>query len=295
MCIFRELTLEDKRDFDLILEKLQPEASDLNFSNFFMWSRAYGLSVSYLADLDFWLILAKPPKWKPFFFVPLGDWDDRARLREAFERMEQVAKREEIQFFLRRVPENMLSVLQQLEPKLQYREDRNTFDYVYTSESLRKLAGRKLHGKRNHLNQFLRKYDWSYQMMDQEIVNECLQLATSWFDLHESESMENIAMQRILENFAQLQLTGAVIRINGEIQALTVGERLNRQTAVIHIEKANTEYDGIYAAINQQFVERNWSDFTYINREEDMGLEGLRQVKLSYQPCYMVKKYNVYK
>jgi len=292
MCIFRELILADKKDFDLVLEKLQPEASDLNFSNFFMWSRAYGLTVSYLAELDFWLLLAKPPKWKPFFFVPIGDWSDRDKLREVIDQMHRVASQEGIQFFLRRVPENMLNILQQLDPALQYREDRNTFDYLYSSESLSKLAGRKLHGKRNHLNQFLRKYEWSYHKVDREIAAECLQLATPWFDLHAVEDMENIAMERMLQNYEALELTGGVIRINGEIQALTVGERLNRETVVIHIEKANTEYDGIYAAINQQFVERNWFDY---NREEDMGLEGLRQVKLSYQPLRLVKKFNVYK
>ncbi|HEY8464817.1 MAG TPA: phosphatidylglycerol lysyltransferase domain-containing protein [Bacillota bacterium] len=294
MVTFRELTLDDKKDFDRVLEKLQSDASDLNFSNFFMWGESYGLTVSYLSELDFWLLMAKPPKWKPFFFVPLGDWSQRDKLQEVLRLLRQVALSEGNQFFLRRVPEKLLQIMLELDPGLQFREDRNTFDYVYTTESLSKLSGRKLHAKRNQLNQFFRKYDWTYQTMNPEVAAECLQLATPWFNLQERNDFENAAMYRMLNRFEQLKLTGGVIRVNGQIQALTVGERLNRDTAVVHIEKANTEYDGIYAAINQQFVTNCWLEYTYINREEDLGLEGLRRVKLSYHPVRFVKKYNVY-
>jgi hypothetical protein len=291
---FRELSIDDQKDFDLVVAGLQLETSDLNFSNLWMWSHAYGLTVRFLPKLDYWLLLAQPPKWKPFFFAPLGDWSDRDKLRIVLTELQQVARAAGMQFFMRRTPQTILDKLLQLEPGLQYREDRNTYDYLYTAENLTQLAGRKLHSKRNQLNQFLRKYQWTYQTMDQEVVTECLKLETPWFNLKENADPENEAMLRLLCNFASLGVAGGVIRVNGQIQALTVGEQLNADTALIHIEKANTDYDGIYAAINQQFVSNQWPQMTYINREEDMGIDGLRQVKLSYQPLRLIEKFNVY-
>jgi hypothetical protein len=291
---FRELTIDDKKDFDRVLALIQPEISDFNFSNLWMWSQTYGLTVRFLPELDYWLLLAQPPKWKPFFFAPLGDWSDDSRLRMVFRELKQIARAAQMQFLLHRTPRFFLERLLKLEPDLQYLEDRNTDDYLYATESLVQLGGRKLHSKRNQLNQFLRKYQWSYQAMDREVVAECLKLETDWFNLKAAND-ENEAMLRLLRNFASLGVAGGVIRINGQIQALTVGEPLNRDTAVIHIEKANTDYDGIYAAINQHFVANQWPRMTWINREEDLGLEGLRRVKLSYQPVRLVEKYNIFR
>jgi hypothetical protein len=291
---FRELTLADKNNFDRLLTKIQPESSDLNFSNLWMWAKAYGLTVSFLADVEYWLLLARPLKWKPFFFAPIGDWTDWDKLRMVLDRLKQMATASGMQFLMRRTPRKMLDLLLRIDPDLQYRDDRNTYDYLYTTEALLRLAGRKLHSKRNQLNQFLRKYQWTYQPLDQATVAECLELEAPWFNLKESASGENEAMLRLLGNFGQLGVTGGVIRVDGRIQALTVGEQLNRETALVHIEKANTDFDGIYAAINQQFISNQWPQMPYINREEDMGISGLRQVKLSYQPVRLIEKFNVY-
>jgi hypothetical protein len=293
MVTFKELTLEDKPQFDRVCRQIQPEISDFSFSNFFMWAQTYELKATYLPDLDYWLLLAKPEKLKPFFFAPLGDWSDREKLHTAFNFLKQVAVAEEIPLFLRRVPEPVVKTLCELEPAMQYREDRNTFDYLYRSQSLIELSGRKLHSKRNHLNQFLRKYHWVYQPITPEILAECIMLEEPWFNL-KNHSEEDKAMSRMLSRFFELKVTGAVIRVDDRIQAITVGEQLNHNTAVIHIEKGNTEIDGIYTAINQQFVINQWSGMEYINREEDMGLEGLRKVKLSYQPDKLIKKFNLF-
>jgi hypothetical protein len=290
---FRELTLADKPQFDRILQQIQPEVSDYSFSNFFMWAAVYGLKVKYLPDLDYWMLFAKPEKWKPFFFIPLGDWSDREKLARVFNLLKQVAKEEGIQLLLRRVPEQIVNELCELDSTLQYREDRNTFDYLYSGRNLAQLAGRKLHSKRNHLNQFLRKYHWVYQPITPEILAECMALEEPWFNLKHNDG-EDQAMLRILSHFFELQVSGAVIRVDDRICGITVGEQLNQNTAVIHIEKGNTEIDGIYAAINQQFVVNQWTGMEYINREEDMGLEGLRKVKLSYQPDRLIKKFTLY-
>ena len=126
------------------------------------------------------------------------------------------------------------------------------------------------------------------------MVKACLNLETAWFNLKIPEpNNEESAMITILENFEYLGLSGAVIKVDGIIQAVTVGERLNWNTAVINLEKANTDIEGIYAIVNQQFAANQWAELEFINREEDMGIEGLKKAKLSYYPIRMVEKYTV--
>ncbi len=296
MLPFRKINLEDKPSFDRILNVLQPETSDLTFTNLLMWQCNYGLIASYLNDLEYWILMAKPPhpKWKPFFLPPVGDWGNRAALKEAYRLMEETAAVEKFDLQLRRVPEPLVTALRQINPELSAKLEKNTSDYLYTSEDLINLAGRKYHSKRNHLNKFLRQYYWEYQSMTPEIAKECLNLESAWFDIRNPEPCsENEAMAIILNNFESLGVVGGIITVDGVIQAITVGERLNRNIAVIHIEKANIEYDGAYAAINHEFAAREWDKVELINREEDMGIEGLRKAKLSYYPVRMVEKFTV--
>lgn len=296
MLAFRKIVLQDKPYFDRIFDIMQPEISDLTFTNLLMWQCNYGLLVSYFEDLDYWLLMAKPPhpKWKPFFLPPVGDWNNRDALQRVYRLMEETALAEKFTFQLRRVPEPLANKLCQINPELLTKLEKNTSDYLYATSDLINLAGRKYHSKRNHLNKFLRQYNWEYQAMTPETVAECLNLETAWFDVRNPEPCtENEAMAIVLKNFEFLGVTGGVIRVDGVIQSLTVGERLNRNTAVIHIEKANTDFDGAYAAINHEFAAREWSDLDFINREEDMGIAGLRKAKQSYYPVRMVEKFTV--
>lgn len=296
MLPFRRLKLEDKPNFDRILKNMQPKTSDLTFTNLFMWQCNYGLEVSYIEDLDYWILMAKPPhpKWKPFFLPPVGDWGNRAALDRAYRLMGETAAAEKFELQLRRVPEPLATGLCQIDPGLATKLEKNTSDYLYSASDLINLAGRKYHSKRNHLNKFLRQYNWEYQAMTPEVVQECLSIESPWFDVRNPEPCtEDEAMAMVLRNFQFLGVVGGVIKVDGVIQALTVGERLNRNTAVIHIEKANTEYDGAYAAINHEFAAKEWAEMEFINREEDMGIEGLRKAKQSYYPVRMAEKFTV--
>lgn len=294
---FRELRIEDKPMIDRILGELQPEVSDLTFTNLFMWQKSYGLYVFYHPSLDYWFIWCKPPKWIHFFLPPIGDWHSPEKLKEAVHFMEEWARDEKNPFLMRRTPKDLAQAISKLDSTLQIKEDRDTSDYLYSSSELINLTGRKFHGKRNHLNQFLRKYQWEYLPMDAILATECLHLQTDWFHLtpngDQELSEEDEAMALVLANFEDLKITGGVIKVDGKISALAVGEPLNANTAVIHIEKANTELDGMFPAINQQFAENCWSGYEFINREEDMGLEGLRKAKLSYNPVRLVEKFTV--
>ena len=179
--------------------------------------------------------------------------------------------------------------------------DRDNFDYVYLAEDLINLAGRKFHSKKNHLNAFRKNYpEAEYLPITEEIITLCKLELNSWYKIRSREEEddpfighERAAIIEVLNNFTDFKLKGGAIRLNGRIIAFTFGERLNSDTAVIHVEKADPDLRGAYPAINQGFVEREWSDMTYINREEDMGIEGLRKAKESYKPAKMIEKFNV--
>ena len=178
--------------------------------------------------------------------------------------------------------------------------DRNNFDYVYLAQDLINLSGRKFHGKKNHLNAFKREYpDAKYLPITEEIIPQCREQINIWYETHKRANpddeficYERAAIHEIFDHFDAFKLKGGAILIDNKVVAFTFGEKLNSDTAVIHVEKADHNIRGIYVAINQSFVENEWADMIYINREEDMGIEGLRKAKNSYCPIKMIEKFN---
>ena len=184
--------------------------------------------------------------------------------------------------------------------RFQIEYDRDSADYVYESEKLATLSGKKLHGKRNHINKFKSLYDgrWSYESMTRENLEDCFQMALKWRKENECEDDDEkrgemcVALNS-LRLFEELHLTGGVLRIDGEVVAFTIGEPICEDTYVVHIEKAYADVQGAYTMINQQFVEHECMNYKYVNREDDTGAEGLRKAKLSYRPVFMVEKGDV--
>lgn len=176
--------------------------------------------------------------------------------------------------------------------------DRNNSDYVYLAQDLINLSGRKFHGKKNHLNQFYKDYPTAeYLPITCENIPQCKEVLKNWYAAHEDPDdifvgQEKNAINEILDNFDDFKLKGGAILLGGKIVAFTFGEQLNSDTAVIHVEKADPEIRGAYTAINQNFIAHEWANMTYINREEDMGLDGLRQAKESYRPVKMIEKFS---
>ena len=179
--------------------------------------------------------------------------------------------------------------------------ERDDFDYVYLAEDLINLSGRKYHGKKNHLNQFRKDYPTAeYVPITAEIIPKCREELNRWYEIHKKENpddpflcYEQAAIHEIFDNFKEFNLKGGALSLGEKVVAFTFGEQLNSDTAVIHVEKADPTVRGAYTAINHDFVANEWSEMTYINREEDMGLEGLRQAKESYKPVKMIEKYFV--
>ena len=175
-------------------------------------------------------------------------------------------------------------------------EDRDDFDYIYNVQELINLSGKKFHAKKNLVNNFRKKYSYTYKLLDSSLVPECLKLQEKWCDLkgckeNPSKNAEEIMALELLNNFSHWDLFGGALLIDGKVQAFTILEQLNQNTAVGHVEKANTEYKGIYQALNQFTAEKLLSKYAFVNREQDVGEPGLRKAKLSYNPVHFAEKY----
>jgi hypothetical protein len=193
----------------------------------------------------------------------------------------------------------MIDILEKWRPgQLVITGDRDNYDYVYHSKDLIELKGRKYHSKKNHINSFLRNYsNYQYIPLTTEWVSRCIETQIEWCKKKgcDDDPMlkgERDAIIEVLTHWNELKLTGGLISIDGKVEAFSFGEQLNSDTAVIHVEKANPDIRGVYPVINQKFCENAWNHLVYINREEDMGLEGLRKAKESYCPVKMVEKFN---
>ena len=174
---------------------------------------------------------------------------------------------------------------------MEFSEVRDSFDYVYETEKMIRLQGKPYHSKRNFISRFVSRYDYEYIPLDQSNVEFCLPMMEQWFAEHPGYISpmfnERQAMMELIHNFDRLELKGAAIRVEGAVRAFSFGEYLQPKMAHILIEKADTTYPGLYPMINREFLEHAWADTEFVNREEDMGLEGLRKAKLSYHPDHM--------
>ncbi len=182
--------------------------------------------------------------------------------------------------------------------KFSVNETRNSFDYVYHTDELINLSGKKYHNKKNHINSFNKKYDYSYVRYDSSMRDKCLAFCSKVLKQHygsdtKAYETEFYSLKKTFDGLNDMNLICAMLKIDDNIIALTVGERLSNDYALIHIEKADYEYRTAYSVINNLFLKNEFFDTKYVNREEDMGIEGLRHAKKSYNPCHMIKKYTI--
>ena len=185
-------------------------------------------------------------------------------------------------------------------PKLKFLEHRDYFDYVYRSSDLASLPGSSYSKIRNRLNKFIKKYEYATEVISDENMDEVNEFLKRWCLWKDCESDEILANEKkailySMSHFFDLGLSGIIIRVEGNIEALAVYEAMSPDTAVVHYEKGSPYFDGIYKAINMETAKILQKDYTFINREEDMGIAGLRKAKMSYRPHHMVEVYHVNK
>lgn len=289
---FKPLEVDDRDFIQPLLFAYQPTTSELTFTNLFIWRRHYHLSWCLAGDC---LVFLCDFPQDPWFFPPVGP-SPRADLCRSLltwlkdergapnPRLERVDHRlwEEV------APAGGFSV----EPR------REHFDYVYAIPELISLAGSKYHSKRNHLNSFQRGHRYTYEPLRPEHLPACLDLADKWCEIRRCEEDLSLreewgAVKETLVHFPGLGLKGGVMLVEDRLEAFTVAEKLNADTVVIHLEKANPEIRGLYAAINQAFLEHAWQELLWVNREQDLGEPGLRQAKLSYHPHHLEEKFTL--
>ena len=296
MIDFNEITIRDKEIFDIYLKACRPQTSELTFTNFFMWRGFY--KFRYAVVDDFLCIIAVPEKLEPFCFMPLSMTGETPTL-EIVSKLGDYFASNGWKLRFERVDESQVKFFEGLgNDKAVISLDRDSSDYVYLAENMINLKGKKFDGKRNHINKFKKLYTYEYVDLEESYVGDCINIMERWCSERDCEEhgayyCEKLANIELLKNFRFLGCKGALIKVDGKFEAFTVGEVLNDDTAVIHIEKANGAINGLYTFINQQFCEKQWNKCLYINREQDLGIEGLRKAKLSYNPERIVNKYTV--
>ncbi|MBI5572763.1 MAG: DUF2156 domain-containing protein [Desulfomonile tiedjei] len=288
---FKPVEIQHKRIFDEFFSQDPPQISELTFTNLFMWRIRY--RPIWKVWRDCLLIVMQEKDQEPFALPPVGAGDKGAALAELAVALGSISPSPHIC----RVPENFLEPFVDTD-RYRVREDRANSDYVYLAEELIQLPGNRFHKKKNHINRFVKSYEFEYLPFDADLVKSVLEMQEDWCELRDCGDFpdliaEDRAIYEALIHFGDLRFSGGVILIGSKVEAFTLGELLNPDMAVIHIEKANPEIPGLYAAINQRFCMAQWSKVKYINREQDLGVPGLRQAKLSYHPDHLVKKFTL--
>ena len=292
MLNFKKIELEDKEWIIPILRESVISGCHQNFGNLFAWREINDTKVAKVNDF----LVAKQfiSNVKDIYLYPMGKGDVKPVIEEIIRSVDKNL------IFAGLSPEEA-NELDELYPgKFIYDQVRNDYDYVYLLEKMVSLKGKKLHRKRNHVNAFIRNnLVWTFETITEENKAECIEMNKKWcidIGCKDDKSLmdENCATKYFLKYFNELELQGGLIRVDNEVVAYTIGEVLNTDTYVVHIEKAFKDVQGAYPMINQQFaawVQEKYPHLIYINREEDMGAEGLRKAKLSYYPDKMAVKY----
>ncbi len=305
MYFFRnEITIDKKEELEDYLNAFEHRTSGLTFSSLYMWRKANLFSYEIINDF---LCVAGQSNFEgfkdePFVFplLPLkGDCDGekmKRTLEEVIKRFEDFGE----PFVMRLIPPHMQSSYMDVMPgKFLFLNDRANHDYVYSVDELAELKGKRFHGKKNHVNRFDREYEGRYEVvpMSAELVAEAIKLleyidAKKQVEGFEADmlQMEAEALRDILHVYDRLGLEGCTILIDGKLEAYAFGGPLSSDTIVEHVEKANVDYAGIYQKLNNEFCKMMQGRYKYVNREEDMGLEGLRKAKTSYRPVEMIEK-----
>lgn len=298
-----QITIGSRAVLEEYLNSFEYKTSGLSFTSLYMWRNINFFSWQIIGD---YLCIAglshlELDKKEAFLFPPLtktGQYEP-AKLRETILAARKIFEENGQRFNIRLLPLHMIEIIEAAFPgELRFIEDRPNYDYVYLTRDLIQLAGRQYHSKKNHLNYFRENYSYEYKSLTSSMAEEAMTFIRE-FNLrkqlpdHEMDllRMEEIAMEDVFYNLERVgYLTGALI-IDGRLQALSIGGALGRKTVTVHVEKANVEYRGAYQAINNEFCRHMASHVKYINREEDMGIPGLRKAKLSYKPIKLIENH----
>lgn len=293
MLEFKNLRAEDYPIAAPIMARENYGTTESSFVSLYMWGNHYGAQICIKGETVY---IRAHFGGKTSYLVPFGG-DFRESLLEIYET--EKAKGHDVVFF-HSVNERMREKLEGEFPgELSYEERRASFDYVYKTEKLASLSGKDFHQKRNHVNKFLKAYEgrFTFREMDVDIIPDVLDFQKKWINMvSDKEGMSSLgyetgAIEEILGKFRFFDLLGGVLFVDGEICAYCIAKKISEDTIDVMVEKADYAYTGAYQAINKFFAASVLGKAEFLNREDDMGISGLRRAKLSYYPEVLVRKY----
>ena len=295
MISFSRLQLAQKAQYEDILFACGSRSCEYSFANLYLWGRQeaafFPEGIAFFSHFY----------GKSVYPYPIGTGNRRAVLEAVLEDAKS-----------RGIPCRITSLTQAETHELEswfpgrclFRPDRDGFDYVYAIDDLADLKGRKFQKKRNHVHKFQASHpDCLSVPLEKENLPQAQEMVAQWFrqrlaeDPHGDYLLEQIALSRAFRHFEALGMEGLMLVENGQVLAVTLASRLSENTMDVHFEKAREDVDGAYAAVNCEFaryLRLKHPELAFLNREDDLGLPGLRQAKLSYQPHHMEEKYCAY-
>ncbi|WP_026051030.1 DUF2156 domain-containing protein [Clostridium tunisiense] len=293
MMIFKKLTIKDKPILDRYLQNYNFITSEYSFTTLLVWREA--CDVQYAIHKGILIIKKKDFKDNYYFMQPIGY--SKKNLKELIHELKEYKKENNMKYLFKDVEDSFLEDLKDIYGEdAHIEEDVDNFDYIYLKEKLATLSGKKLHGKKNHYNYFVKNYNYEVKDFSEPgVMEDCIKLAHQWhkenFTGDKFLTYELKGIEEVLYNADKLNLKGMAVYVDDIISTFTVGEVVNKDMAIVHFEKGRKDINGIYAFTNKTFVEKYLNEVGYINREQDLGIEGLRKAKRSYYPVKLEKKY----
>lgn len=292
MIDFQKFDLSRREEYNRFLQNGEERGCEYSLTNLFLWGRQQA------AFLDDCLVLFSQFEKRSVYPFPVGKGD----IRPVLDAIIHDAKQRGIVCRLSGMSPAQCMLLEELYPgQFQFHPDRDSCDYVYNIEELATLKGRKFQKKRNHLNRFRENHpDCQAVVLDESNAPAAQEMVRQWYesrilqDPHGDYHLEQRALRRAFCHRQALGMEGLLLVENGEILALSMGSALSENTFDIHFEKAREDVEGAYNAINQAFAAHlmeKYPRLQYLNREDDMGIPGLRQAKLSYNPDHLIVKF----
>ena len=297
MISFHKAEAADRAWAHEILKNCVYPGAEYAVSCMYLWSDYFG-ELGRAADR---LTQHAPWRGREVYLYPAGTGD----LREAIEAIRADAAERGNPMRLRSLTNETRAELEALYPgKFEFTACRNSYDYIYTVEELSELHGKKLQSKRNHCNRFEDEFpDWFTAPITDENLPQCHEMLRVWYETHEPAvneqeldqlQLEKAALQRAFDHFDELEMDGLLLSDGERIIAFSMGSRMNRDYYDVGFEKAFPDVNGAYAMINREFsrmIAEKYPEVQFLNREDDMGSEGLRRAKESYQPTVLLEKY----
>ena len=276
---FKKATLGDREGLNKYFVN-NSMASNKNFTNMYIWQDGY--NIEFAVDDGFLFVRAQINGSKYYSF-PIGGecpqkavekildlWDDDCKFGQLLADEADYLKN------------NYGFIIS---------EDRDAWEYIYETEKLISLSGKKLHSKKNHYNFFVNSFSWNYEEINSANIEFAREFCLSMVENIDGRQDEVFSLKKLFDGYFTLELCGALLYADGRIAACTVGEDMGGDVALVHVEKADKCFRGSFAAINKMFIENRFAYTKYVNREEDMGIDGLRKAKMSYHPADFVRKY----